>query len=521
MQSTAFKTVVVLGCAYGGARATSQLASTLPAGWKLVVIDRNTHVNHVYVLPRLLVLPGNEPKGFVPYTGIFNHGGFSKGPADTLSLHAIVTSLTPTSVTLDKSFPEHRYPDGVINFDYCVYALGSQLPDPVNLWGRSLESVTPIKTEQEQEEVAPQLVKEVYNGTKKQSLAWMERTRIRIEEAQSILVVGGGALGVQMSSDIAELHPDKKITLLHSRDKLLNRFDEEVHTQALLSLDALNVTTILGERLATWPDESCKGTFRTSKGTEVTVDLILMCTGQKPNTQLLTTMDPRTVDPKTGMAKVKRTMQLARLPSAPPPSISPLESAHQMAGAAPVDSVAEQFAGLAVNRTQVEIEARKEEDTVGEEEDAAYPHIFVVGDAADAFGALKAGHTAYWQADTACKNIIKLIKAGEPAEPAPAVVVADLVDDDTSSIDGDSQCGDDSDLDSEDEESKVTEEDDGKLLEYAPGPPAIKVTLGIKHSVHQVNGEIGTKDDGTEDCGAGLIWPYFGFKIETEADYLK
>lgn len=68
-----------------------------------------------------------------------------------------------------------------------------------------------------------------------------------------------------------------------------------------------------------------------------------------------------------------------------------------MAGAAPVDSVAEQFAGLAVNRTQVEIEARKEEDTVGEEEDAAYPHIFVVGDAADAFGALKAGHTAYWQ----------------------------------------------------------------------------------------------------------------------------
>lgn len=98
------------------------------------------------------------------------------------------------------------------------------------------------------------------------------------------------------------------------------------------------------------------------------------------------------------------------------------------------------------------------------------------------------GRLHFWrsQADTACKNIIKLIKAGEPAEPAPAVVVADLVDDDTSSIDGDSQCGDDSDLDSEDEESKVTEEDDGKLLEYAPGPPAIKVTLGIVSLRHSL-----------------------------------
>jgi NADH dehydrogenase FAD-containing subunit len=39
------KTVVILGAAYGGARAARMLAQTLPPDWRLVVIDRNSHMN--------------------------------------------------------------------------------------------------------------------------------------------------------------------------------------------------------------------------------------------------------------------------------------------------------------------------------------------------------------------------------------------------------------------------------------------------------------------------------------------
>jgi hypothetical protein len=70
-----------------------------------------------------------------------------------------------------------------------------------------------------------------------------------------------------------------------------------------------------------------------------------------------------------------------------------------------------------------------------DEEETPYPHIFVVGDAADAFGALKAGHTAYFQAEVAARNIVRLING-----------------------DGD------------------------KLERYTPGAPAIKVTLGMVSS---------------------------------------
>jgi NADH dehydrogenase FAD-containing subunit len=39
------RTVVVLGSAYGGIGAVGPLAKRLPEGWKLVVIDRQTHAN--------------------------------------------------------------------------------------------------------------------------------------------------------------------------------------------------------------------------------------------------------------------------------------------------------------------------------------------------------------------------------------------------------------------------------------------------------------------------------------------
>lgn len=39
------KTVVVMGASYGGARAAKLLSQGLPPDWRLVVIDRNSHMN--------------------------------------------------------------------------------------------------------------------------------------------------------------------------------------------------------------------------------------------------------------------------------------------------------------------------------------------------------------------------------------------------------------------------------------------------------------------------------------------
>jgi apoptosis-inducing factor 2 len=100
---------------------------------------------------------------------------------------------------------------------------------------------------------------------------WLVRLQRRVESARSVLVVGGGALGIRTSatspstpatywtdaprpvaefaSDIASRHPTKHVTLLHSRRKLLPKFDYDLHAEVLSSLESLGVQTILGERL--------------------------------------------------------------------------------------------------------------------------------------------------------------------------------------------------------------------------------------------------------------------------------
>ena len=191
------KTVAILGASYGGARVAHLLAQGLPHGWRVILIDRNSHMNHLYALPRFAVLPGHEHKAFIPYTNVFKPpppvGPDAKPATDSsvstnIFLHATVTSLSPHSLTLDKAFPEHGVsdPDRTLHFDFLVYALGSHLPSPINLWG-------PVADE----DVENADVLDVARGTKEGGVAWLKKFQKRVERASSILVVGGGALGVR------------------------------------------------------------------------------------------------------------------------------------------------------------------------------------------------------------------------------------------------------------------------------------------------------------------------------------
>jgi apoptosis-inducing factor 2 len=200
------KTVLVLGGAYAGASAVRILSEGLPKDdWRIVLVDRNSHINHVYILPRLAVLPGHEHKGFVP----FNH--LLSRPQDVF-VQASVRAVHPRHVILDRPFQG----DTRVNFDFLVYALGSKLPAPLDLWGSP----------------NPSRVLEPYAGTKQQGIAWLKSHQEVIGNAASVLVVGGGALGIQFATDIAAIHPSKNITLLHSRNRLLPRFNERMHTES-------------------------------------------------------------------------------------------------------------------------------------------------------------------------------------------------------------------------------------------------------------------------------------------------
>ncbi|KAJ3565920.1 hypothetical protein NP233_g7332 [Leucocoprinus birnbaumii] len=363
MSST--KTVVVLGGAYGGAHAAQILAAGIPDGWRIILIDRNSHANHVYVMPRFAVLPDHEYKAFIPFSRVF-----LKDPETIPHLHlqAHIISLTQNTVTLNKSFPEHGFHSTTINFDYAIYALGSHLPSPLDLWGTSADP---------EDKKSPR-----YRGEKSEGSEWLRAKQQLIEKAPTVLVVGGGALGIQFATDIAAIYPNKKVTLLHSRDRLLPRFDEAMHYEVLRSLKDADIDVILGERLDLDSVKNDEGSanvttgrkvVRTVKGREIEADLLVRKIFAIEISSRLTTFDPSTINPANSLVHVLRTLQVGVLQSTP--SLDEKSTAE--------DSVA---------------------DTT------PYSNLFAIGDAADAFGAIAAGAQ---RGEVAARNIIRLIKRSE------------------------------------------------------------------------------------------------------------
>ncbi|KAJ7760896.1 hypothetical protein DFH07DRAFT_771684 [Mycena maculata] len=461
------KTVVVLGGAYGGARAAQLIAAGLPDGWRIFLIDRNSHANHVYILPRLAVLAGHEHKAFIPYDNIFNAPENAKTDAKYTFIQAQIQSLSTHSVKLSRAFPEHGIETDTLHFDYAVYALGSHLPSPLNLWNSTPDEKSPLHA---------------YGGTKAESIAWIKRKQHTIEDAGSILIVGGGALGIQFATDIAAVYPGKAVTLLHSRHRLLPRFDNAMHTEILQALESADVEVILGERLDLATAKPGARVVHTQSGREIRADLILLCTGQRPNTEFLRELDARTVDPGTALAHVLRTMQLA-------PAPGPAETQGTPASDPPsdnADALAADFAQIALQAegaddTDVSTASDSDESAATDLEEAtSYPHIFVVGDAADAFGAIPAGHNAYYQAEVAARNVLRLIRRSAEEHDANA-----------------------------------------PLERYAPGAPAIKVSLGLKKNVYEVAGVVGVAVETRDDLNAAAMWSYFGSPVTDEADMYR
>ncbi|CAE6447076.1 unnamed protein product [Rhizoctonia solani] len=401
-----------------GFGAAKFLSKELPEGYRVVLLERNSHANHLYVIPRFSVISSHEYKAFIPYDHLF-------GPTPGVHkiVHGTATKLEPNRVTYTPASytPDSSNGNQTIEFDYLVYALGATLPGPIDFWGAKNVYEKEVNLEAEKARTG-------FNGTKPAAIEFLQRAQARLKEVESVLV---------FATDLKDVYPQKQITLLHSRVQLLPRFPEKMHDEINKTMHNLNVNLILGQRLdlkTILPenaeyDEQGRRVVKTESGMRMCADLVLLCTGQSPNTALVRDLAPQAIDTKTGLVKVLQTMQ--------------------------IDSPNSRFVaqdGTSGGQTNI-------------------PHIYAIGDAADAFGAIKAGHTAYQQAEVASKNIIASI-SNNPLTP------------------------------------------------YEPGPPAIKLSLGLKHRATIMGAEqtMTVGDDGKDDLDAPYMWPFLGADFERDQD---
>ena len=146
----------------------------------------------------------------------------------------------------------------------------------------------------------------------------------KLDKAECVLVVGGGAVGCETAGELATQFPKKKIILVHSKDRVLSahpgispKLQDKV--QAFLSGKSCNVEIILGERvddiqsLIDSPDSA--KTIKTDKGREIKSDYQIVCTGFKLNTDYLKAFnDGKCLDDK-GYVKTNSYYQVEGAPN--------------------------------------------------------------------------------------------------------------------------------------------------------------------------------------------------------------
>jgi NADH dehydrogenase FAD-containing subunit len=227
------KNVVVIGASFAGYHAARQLAHLLPTGYRVVVIEPNSHFNFTWAFPRFAVVGGSERKAFIPYGGYLS--GAPKGSWELIK--DSVVEISKSAVRL-KSKME-------IEYAYLVVATGCKADAPSRLNAAERDD----------------------------AVAELKSLQGKIERAGNVVVVGGGPAGVELAADAKAMYPKKNVTLVHSRKQLLHAFGSRLHDAAMVELERLGVRVVLGERPALTEEKN--GSMALSSGETLEYDLLV------------------------------------------------------------------------------------------------------------------------------------------------------------------------------------------------------------------------------------------------------
>ena len=265
------KNVVIVGAASTGAHTARNLAKTLPATHRVILIDSAESIYHPVSGLRASVQPGFEKEVLRPLKTFFKDG------------QRHITKPLTKVVTVSE---DHVVTDAgeTIPFDQALFATGTNYASP----GRQAST------------------------KHDESIAALQKAQEEVKHAKNILVLGGGAVGVEWTGEVVAQHgvKSKKITLVSAGAQLIGpQFSPKLHAQLIPQLDQAGVTTILGDEidasdLHTGPLASPQ-TFTTKGGKIIPdVDYVFVGFGNGPNSQVFRAFDPEAIEAGTAFVKV-------------------------------------------------------------------------------------------------------------------------------------------------------------------------------------------------------------------------
>src|ERR1700716_1416600 len=259
-------TVVVVGGGYGGFAVAKALDGTSD----VVLVEPKDAFMHNIAALRALVDPSWLPRIFLPYARLLTNGRVVRDRAVVVDPHRVVTASGEE-----------------ISADYVVLATGSRYPFPA-------------KTDLVDAHRAQEQVRQAHRA---------------LAQADRVLLVGAGPVGIELAGEIRHVWPGKSIVLLDVADEILGGpYKPELKAELRRQLIAAHVELILGSPLRqpppTQPGELGTFTVTTDAGTEVIADIWFRCYGVVPNSDYLgdALLPARRAD---GFIEVGPTLQVA------------------------------------------------------------------------------------------------------------------------------------------------------------------------------------------------------------------
>ncbi|KAJ6089253.1 hypothetical protein N7467_004469 [Penicillium canescens] len=281
---TPVKNIIVVGGSFVGRTTAQELARVIPSTHRVLLTETHSHFHHLFTFPRFAIVPGQEHKAFIPYSGIFKS---APNPTSHGVVQARVLSVKPTHVELDREWQGSKQ----IPFDYVVVATGTRLSKPAAM----------------------------EHDDKLSSVEYLQKHQAGVKAAQSILIVGGGAVGVQMATDLKEYYPEKEVTVVQSRPRVMPNFHPQLHDLIKRRFDELGIKLITGSRVTLppggFPNDGSTFQVQLTNGTTESTQFVILATGQTPNNQLVSGLSPSSsnaesiVNPQNGFIRIRPTMQ--------------------------------------------------------------------------------------------------------------------------------------------------------------------------------------------------------------------
>lgn len=247
---------------YGGGLAGAQLAHILKDEAEITVVSPIDYFEVPMAMPRAMVEPSFTKNSVV---------SLSASQPEVRHIHGRLVSFDSEGGSVETASGETLR----LSADVSVLATGSSYANSLT---------------------------RVQSGARADRQTEFDAFNAKLKNANRILIVGGGPIGVELAGEITEDYPDKSVTVVESNDSLLKGTSRKVAAHAQKVLEGRGVAFHMGQRIVepAYGVEPEGGKARTNTGQEIDYDLIFWAVGSRPNTDYLST-DQLTADKRIPM----------------------------------------------------------------------------------------------------------------------------------------------------------------------------------------------------------------------------